>query len=84
MNHRGEVRPEYRTALRYVYVFGRNLGLGSRVSGVPSVVLVLSRRSVSGCTTHLAHVICSPGPGEQYLPAKRLAIRRLTASVPVA
>jgi hypothetical protein len=25
--------------------------------------------------THLSDVICSPGPGEQYLSAKRLAIR---------
>eukprot|EP00966_Prymnesium_polylepis_P217987 5044567-Prymnesium_polylepis.1 len=34
--------------------------------------------------THLSDVICSPGPGEQYLLTKRLAIRRFTASVPVA
>eukprot|EP00966_Prymnesium_polylepis_P112870 2610735-Prymnesium_polylepis.1 len=29
-------------------------------------------------------LICYPGPGEQCLSAKRLAIRRFTASVPVA
>eukprot|EP00966_Prymnesium_polylepis_P030136 700705-Prymnesium_polylepis.1 len=34
--------------------------------------------------TQPSDAICSPGPGEQYLPAKRLAIRRLTASVRVA
>eukprot|EP00966_Prymnesium_polylepis_P140438 3244070-Prymnesium_polylepis.1 len=32
----------------------------------------------------LADVIYSPGPGEQYLSAKRFAFRRFTASVPVA
>eukprot|EP00966_Prymnesium_polylepis_P294733 6806234-Prymnesium_polylepis.1 len=32
----------------------------------------------------LVDVKCSPGPGEQYLSAKRLAIRRFAASVSVA
>eukprot|EP00966_Prymnesium_polylepis_P269349 6222719-Prymnesium_polylepis.1 len=34
--------------------------------------------------TRPSDVICSLGPGEQYLSAKRLAIRRFTAPVPVA
>eukprot|EP00966_Prymnesium_polylepis_P072192 1676924-Prymnesium_polylepis.1 len=32
--------------------------------------------------TQPSDVICSMGPGEQYLSSKRLAIPRLTASVP--
>eukprot|EP00966_Prymnesium_polylepis_P256042 5914782-Prymnesium_polylepis.1 len=32
----------------------------------------------------ISDAIYSPGPGEQYLSTKRLAIQRFTASVPVA
>eukprot|EP00966_Prymnesium_polylepis_P054472 1259198-Prymnesium_polylepis.4 len=35
-------------------------------------------------TSQCAGRYCSPGPGKHITPAKRLAIRRFTASVPVA
>jgi hypothetical protein len=69
-------RPNRGRSMRSACMFCNHRGR----EGVKAVVHWSSRRMVA----HLSDVICFPAPGEQYLSTKRLAIRRFTASVPVA